>query len=112
MYILLLFCGNQKPDPIDDYLEEFSFDLVELKKESFKYNEKTFNVELLFFACVSPVRVALKCIVGHTGYHVRERPNIKGNWVSIRVTFDEAGDFQMRIDESFKNNFYSSHQKK
>ena len=46
MYILLLFCGNQKPDPIDDYLEEFPFDLVELRKES--YNEKTYNVELLF----------------------------------------------------------------
>ena len=57
-----------------------------------------------FFACVSRVRVALKCTVGHTGYNVLERPNIKGNWLSIRVTFDEAGDFEMRTDESFKNN--------
>ena len=46
----------------------------------------------------------MKCTVGHTGYNVLERPNIKGNWVSIRVTFDEAGDFEMRTDESFKNN--------
>ena len=44
---LLLFCGNQKPGPIDDYLEEFLFDLVELRKDGHK-----FNVELHFVACM------------------------------------------------------------
>ena len=106
------FCGNQKPDPIDDYLEEFLFDLVELSKDGYKYNEKTFNAELHFFTCDTPVRVALKCIVGHTGYNAYERCNIKGNWVSNRVTFDEAGDFEMRTDEGFKNNLHSRHQNK
>ena len=106
------FCGNQKPDPIDDYLEEFLFDLVELSKDGYKYNEKTFNAELYFFTCDTPVRVALKCIVGHTGYNAYERCNIKGNWVSNRVTFDEAGDFEMRTDEGFKNNLHSRHQNK
>ena len=100
----ILVSINQKSDPIDDYLEEFLFDLVELSKDGYKYNEKTFNAELHFFACDTPVRVTLKGIAGHTGYNACERCNIKGNWVSNRVTFDEAGDFEMRTDEGFKNN--------
>lgn len=106
------FCENQKPDPVDDYLEEFLLDLVELRKDGYKYNRKTLNVELHFFACDAPPRVALKCIVGHTGYDACERCNIKGNWVSSGVTFDEAGDFEMRTHEGFTNKSYSSHQKK
>ena len=103
----MLFCGNQKPDPIDDYLEEFLFDLVELRKDGYK-----FNVELHFFACDAPARVALKCIVGHTGHNAGELCNIKGNWVLNRLTFDVVDDFEVKTDEGFKNNLYSSHQKK
>ena len=32
--------------------------------------------------------------------------------MSNKVTFDETGDFEMRTDEGFKNDLYSSHQKK
>ena len=39
---------NQKPDPIDGYLEEFLSNLVELRKTGYKYNEKTFNVKFNF----------------------------------------------------------------
>ena len=105
-------CGNQSPDPIADYLEEFLYCLVELKKDGYKCNEKTSNAELHCFAYDAPIRVALKCIVGHTGYNACEWCNIKGNWVSNKVTFDETGDFEMRTDEGFKNDLYSSHQKK
>ena len=65
-----------------------------------------------FFSCDAPVRVALKCIVEHTGYNPCEQCNIKGNWVSSRVTFDETGDFDMKKDQGFKNNLCSNHQKK
>ena len=102
-------CGNQSPDPIADYLEEFLYCLVELKKDGYKCNEKTSNAELHCFAYDAPIRVALKCIVGHTGYNACEWCNIKGNWVSNKVTFDETGDFEMRTDEGFKNDLYSSH---
>ena len=58
--------------PIDDYLEEFFIDLVELRKDGYKYNEETFNVDLHFFACDAPVRVAVKCIVALDIMHVND----------------------------------------
>ena len=62
--------------------------------------------------CDAPARVALEWIVRNTGYNACERCNIKGMWVSNRVKFGETGDFEMRADKDFKNNVYSSHQKK
>ena len=60
----------------------------------------------------APARVALKCIVGHTGHNACEPCNIKTNCVLNRLTFDVVDDFEMKTDEGFKNNLYSSHQKK
>lgn len=60
-FIVALFCGNSKPDSLDNYLRDFIEELLGLTQNGLLYNWETFRVDISAFVCDAPARSFLKC---------------------------------------------------
>ena len=45
-FIVALFCGNSKPDSLDNYLRDFIEELLGLTQNGLLYNGETFRVDI------------------------------------------------------------------
>ena len=66
IFIICLFYGTSKPEPIHDYLSDFIKEMKTLKY--FHHQGKNIKVNLRCFVCDAPVRSFLKSTIYHTGY--------------------------------------------
>ena len=110
-FVVALFCGTAKPDPVEDYLSDFIEEASDLSIRGVTFREKTFAFSIQAFVCDAPARALLKCIKGHTSYNSCERCVIQGSWEG-RIVFNEAGTYDPRTDEQFSNMMYTNHQSK
>ena len=111
VFIVAIFYGNSKPNPLDDFLADFINEVKVLKNDGLVVtSNKTITVSIKCFVCDAPARAFLKCVVNHTGYSSCERCEIKGEW-NGRVTFNSNSEQNLRIDEKFNNFGYPLHQK-
>ncbi|XP_065647936.1 uncharacterized protein LOC136077156 [Hydra vulgaris] len=109
IFVVALYCGNKKPDSINDYLEDFVAELIELMEHSVSINGNQYDVNVKCFLCDAPAREFLKCIISHTGYDSCERCCIHGTHEG-RVVFNDEIDYPLRENITFKNYGYNHHQ--
>lgn len=111
-FIVAVFCGNEKPNSVSDFMSEFLEELTRLQQDGIAFKDETLNVKVNAFICDAPARAFLKCIKGHTGYNSCERCTIKGQYVNHRVVFNHQSqeNVSSRTEEEFNRQSYSSHQ--
>ena len=110
IFVVALFCGNKKPDSINDYLEDFVAELSELIEYSTTINGNQYDVMVKCFLCDAPAREFLKCIISHTGYDSCERCCIHGTHEG-HVVFNDEIDYSLRDNITFRKFGYYHHQK-
>lgn len=106
-FIVAIFCGEHKPNSVDDYLQDFLAEYKELQRKPITLNGQEIHVCIKAFVCDAPARAFLKCIKGHTGYDCCERCTIKGEYKNKRVVL--LGDYPLRTDRDFSNGLYVNH---
>ncbi|KMQ86929.1 transposase domain-containing protein [Lasius niger] len=72
-FVIGLFCGSGKPEPLDLYLKDFIDELKVLQNDGINYNHQIFRVFIKCLICDAPARAYLKCIKHHSGYNGCER---------------------------------------
>ena len=103
LFIVAIFYGNSKPNPLNDFLADFINEVEILKNDGLIITaNKTITVSIKCFVCDAPARAFLKCVVNHTGYSSCERYEIKGEW-NGRVTFNGNSKQNLRTDEKFNS---------
>uniref|UniRef100_A0A6P7HC19 Uncharacterized protein LOC114346767 n=1 Tax=Diabrotica virgifera virgifera TaxID=50390 RepID=A0A6P7HC19_DIAVI len=63
-----IFCGNSKPSPLSDFLEDFIQEFAFLKENGILIHDHTYSIEIENFICDAPAKAYLKCIKSHNGY--------------------------------------------
>nr|XP_047133576.1 uncharacterized protein LOC124811643 [Hydra vulgaris] len=110
IFIIAIFCGDRKPDNINDYLLDFINEWNQLRQNGIIYNGKHFSIEIKSFICDAPSRAFLKCIIHHGGYNSCERCIIHGSYEG-RVVFNDEEDFQLREKDIFEQfGYFNNHQ--
>jgi hypothetical protein len=114
-FVVALYCGNQKPTPLSDYVEDFIREINILRRNGLVLNDKTFTVTIKCFVCDAPARSYLKCIIGHAGYYACERCCSKGirklgGRNLGRTVYLGQIDGRPRTDARFQNQRYGHHQ--
>lgn len=110
-FIVAVFFGNRKPDPVEEYMDDLLSELKDLMQNGLYVIEKWYRVSIFAFVCDAPARAFLKCIKGHTAYYSCERCIIKGT-CNGRVVFNSDTVASPRTNERFQNLEYDIHQTK
>nr|XP_055037851.1 uncharacterized protein LOC129425744 [Misgurnus anguillicaudatus] len=99
-FLIALFCGVKKPNPVSDYLDALVKEINSLT-QGFVINGKSFWLKITSVICDAPARAFVKCIKTHTGYSGCDKCVQSGVYSNHRMTFPEICAFP-RTDESFK----------
>ena len=91
--IAALFSGNSKPNSVDDFLQDFIYEVKHLQENGFSNGGKTYTLLLQSYVCDAPGRAFLKNIKGHNSLHGCERCCAVGMSVNRRTTFVDPGCF-------------------
>ena len=110
-FIVGLFCGSAKPDPVEEYLAEFNHELQQLCEHGVTHDNIHYSVSIEAFVCDAPARAFIKCIKGHSGYYSCERCTIQGSW-NGRVVFNSDDSFPPRTQHDFDAMKYDINQVK
>ena len=78
-FLVALFCGNGKPNSLDDFMSSFFDEYDCLSSLGYGHGNERYIIKIEAFSCDMPARQFLKNIKGHTGYHACERCTIKGS---------------------------------
>ena len=71
---IAVFCSNQKPQSVDEYLHDFVSKMQQLEMHGVSDKSSEFySIELAAVVCDAPARSFVKCIKGHSGYNCCER---------------------------------------
>ncbi|KAI2645238.1 Cell cycle checkpoint protein RAD17 [Labeo rohita] len=108
-FIVAMFSGQSKPNPLEEYLKDFLTEYKHLKDNGIVFKGQTYTVNIDALICDAPARAYLKCIKGHTAYESCERCLIRGTRVERRIVFSEK-EYTSRKDDCFSRVEYSNHQ--
>ena len=108
-FIVALYSGTSKPEPLQEYLKDLVEDINNLSTSGFQYNGAIVKITVKAFICDAPARAFLKNIIYHTGYNSCERCEELGEWKG-RVVFNSKEKFPSRTDEKFCQVAYKGHQ--
>lgn len=109
--LVALYCGKNKPNSIDSFLEDFLQEYKQLSENGLFFAGKRLGISIVAFICDAPARSFIKCIKGHTGYYSCERCEIKGTWDSHVLILDSLQPSNERTDDKFSQGQYEySHQ--
>jgi hypothetical protein len=101
-FVVGLYCGNQKPTDVHEYLKDFVDEVILLTNEGFSYCNKQYKFKLRSAICDAPARAFIKCISGHTSKNGCERCVAAGTSVERRIVYlTHSGE--LRTNESFRN---------
>lgn len=99
-FVIGLFCGSGKPDPLDLYLTDFIYEFEALQNDGISYNDQLYKVFINCFICDAPARAYLKCIKSHSGYNACERCIQEGEHDGAKVRYNSKSS-TARTDKSF-----------
>lgn len=99
-FVVGIFCGNSKPQPLNQYLEDFIKEMLVLLKEGFFWKEKLYSVEIHSFICDAPARSFIKCVKSHGGYSSCDKCVEEGKYFNKRVIL-QGTSAPRRTDDSF-----------
>lgn len=102
VFPVAIFCGDQKPQDLDEYLKQFVIEVGDLVKTGIYYNCKLYEVKIQNFVCDAPARAFICNIKNHTGYYGCGKCDIKGKYINHRVVFPKIFT-NLRSDVSFRS---------
>ena len=111
VFVVGLYYGKKKLDPVGDYLQDFLDEWRVLKNDGLKVHDKLYNFAIKAFMCDAPARAFLKGTIYHTGYYSCERCTIKGTYEGRVVFNDFEAELVMRSEKIFNEYGYSNHQR-
>lgn len=79
-FIVALYCGQSKPNNVEEYLSDFILELQQLLQEGIVHSGTTHQVSVRAFICDAPARAFLKCIKNHNSYNACERCTTRGTY--------------------------------
>jgi len=108
VFPVAIYCSNQKPKFVDDYMRDFIDEMLYLKQFGFSHNGKLYSVKLRCLICDAPARAFVKCIKPHTGYNCCERCVQHGEWMRSRILLLDL-EAPLRTNASFISKFDPGH---
>lgn len=93
-FVIALYCGESKPNSVEDYLYDFLEEVDILSNHNLIFNTKRYKFNIIAFVCDAPARSFLKCIKNHNAYYACERCTIRGSWDG-RVFFNSKEMFPL-----------------
>lgn len=107
-FVIGIFCGTSKPNPLSMFLNLFVTELNELQVNGFIFKNKKHFVKIHSIVCDAPARAYIKSTKSHTGYSSCDRCTIVGDYKTGRVVFDSCS-YELRTDSSFRNQLDEDH---
>ncbi|XP_077279843.1 uncharacterized protein LOC143907157 isoform X1 [Temnothorax americanus] len=111
-FLVSLFLGESKPEPITGYFEDFVPELKKLCENGFFHDrsQMQFKVAIRAFICDTPARCMIKCCKLFNAYSGCDRCEQEGVYINHRMTFP-LQDAPLRTDESFASMSDPDHHK-
>lgn len=112
-FVVAVFCGDAKPNSIQEYLSDFLSELTNLQQDGIHFNDEIglLRVTVHAFVCDAPARAFVKCTKSYNAYFYCERCIIKGIYRQGRVVYNIDDNLPaLRTEQSFKNFEYKDHQ--
>lgn len=111
-FLVSLFLGESKPEPITDYFEDFVPELKKLCENGFFHDrsQMEFKVVIRAFICDTPARCMIKCCKLFNAYSGCDRCEQEGVYINHRMTFP-LQNAPLRTDESFASMSDPDHHK-
>lgn len=115
--VISVWCGDGKPDNVNDYLEPFVRELGELLRLGININNHLITIRVRCFICDSPARAFIKGTVNFNHTFGCQKCMAQGEWYQsshrtsyhrIAVTNEERSR-ELRTDERFRNRFQPEH---
>jgi hypothetical protein len=102
-FMIAIFCGTGKPDPINTFLLDFIDEVKKLKIEGILHKDFQYDFEIACFICDAPARAYLKQTVSHNSKLGCERCNIYGSYDNHCVNFaeDAINDHPKKLESDF-----------
>jgi hypothetical protein len=107
-FVVGLFCGQSKPNSLNDYLHDFINELNHLCRYGIEVNGRIIKVSVESFICDAPARSWLKCTKTHNGYYSCERCIAKGKYEAGRVVMTDL-NAKLRTNVKFAKFKYRYH---
>jgi len=104
-FIICLFSGMTKPEPLEDYVQDLVEEIKRLREIGIQHKGNVIQVDIKAFICEAPARAFLKNIIYHTGYHSCERCEEEGEWLG-KIVFNSKDTSPSRTDEKFSQMAY------
>ena len=99
-FIVGMYCGNNKPESIEDYLFHFIEEMTLLQTSGITFDKILYEVKISCFICGTPARSFIKRTKGHNAYYGCDKCVQRGVWKD-KVIFPETNAI-LRTDENFK----------
>ena len=99
-FIIGLFCGLQKPKPLDEYLHDFIEEMKVIEAEGIEIEGKHHGLKLSAVICDAPAHSFVKNVKGHSGYSGCTKCTQPGVW-NNKMTFLET-NAAPRTDKDFR----------
>ena len=111
-FMVGLFCGDNKPDTIDEYMDDFIREVETFQRgpANFDLNGRLQPAQIVLscFVCDTPARSYVKQTKGHCGYFACERCTQKGSYTEGKVVFDDI-NAPDRTDAAFNEQRQPEH---
>lgn len=107
VFVVSLFCGDKKPQNVNEFLQSFIAEMKELE-QGILIDDAVYYARIRCVVADAPARAFIKCIKTHNGYYGCERCFRKGKWIR-KVTYPFKQPQQLYTDESFQQSQYEQH---
>lgn len=97
---MALYCGDSKPNSIDEFIEDFTQEVNKLIVNVLVILGNKYTLDVEEFAWNCPARAAIKACKRHGGSDACKRCITKGKTVNRRRVYLEM-DYPLRTKESF-----------
>lgn len=99
-FVIGIYCGKTKPQPLNKYLEDFIQELQFLSQEGFYSQDIHYSIQIYSFICDAPARSYIKCVKSHGGYSSCDKCVEEGEYFANRVILKGTSSM-LRTDASF-----------
>ena len=107
--VLGVYHGHRKPLIVNEYLEDFVTEALQLKQTGYRYRNQLLKINIFGFSCDAPANALMKHIKIHTGYESCPKCVVYGNWAGRVVLLETTA--QLRTHASFIQQTQEGHHK-
>jgi len=97
-----IFHGFQKPHSIEEFLNPFIIDLLEIIDNGLTVNDTLFTLEISNISCDAPAKAFLLNVKSHNAYFGCTSCTEEGTYLEHRMTYPGL-DAPLRTNETFRN---------